>query len=164
MISSRAVAVFVTLALGLSQPSWGLDSLKPSKDFAQACYGEPLPEIPASTDNRTIPWGTPSIISGNSTCCSSLDDVRAGIDTIDAQLLELLSQRVAFVREATRFKAMHGLVDVPSRDEQVIEGAVANATAVHLPQTVARAVFTSIINSSVPFELCVFDSFHTYGH
>ena len=73
---------------------------------------------------------------------------------------------------------------MPSRDEQVINEAVANATAIHLPQTIARAVFTAIINSSVPFELCVvsiciinslnsksnaitsaqFDSFHNRGH
>ncbi|CAA7268802.1 unnamed protein product [Cyclocybe aegerita] len=129
-------------------------------DSAAACYTEPLPDLVPSIDNRTIPWGSPSINNGSSTCCVSLDEVRAGIDAIDAQLLQLLSDRAAFVREATRFKPMHDLVDVPARDQQVIDRAVGGAPAVHLPQTIVRAVFTAIINASVPFELCVFDSFH----
>jgi chorismate mutase len=63
--------------------------------------------------------------------------------------------RAGYVREATRFKATRDTVDVPSRDQQVIDNAVASAIAVHLPQTIARAVFTTILNSSVSFELCV---------
>ena len=65
------------------------------------------------------------------------------------------TSRAAFVREATRFKAMHNLVDDPARDSQVIDGAVANATSLHLPGAIAKAVFTEIINASVAFELCV---------
>jgi hypothetical protein len=63
--------------------------------------------------------------------------------------------RAAFVREATRFKTMHNLVDVPARDSQVIDGAVCNATVLHLPETIAKAVFSAIINASLSFELCV---------
>ncbi|TFK31873.1 chorismate mutase [Crucibulum laeve] len=140
-------------ALTVAHASAG--STSTSDDFAAACYSEPLPLLPVSPDNRTIPWGIPSIVTGNTTCCSSLDEVRAGIDAVDAQLLSLLSQRAAFVREATRFKATHDVVDVPSRDQQVNDGAVADAPAVNLPQTIARAVFSAIINASVPFELCI---------
>jgi len=50
---------------------------------------------------------------------------------------------------------MHTLVDVPARDSQVINEAVTNARALHLPETIAKAVFTAIINASIPFELCV---------
>lgn len=83
-------AIFVFLVLtALSAAS----SEKPT-DFAQTCYGEPLPDLPHSKDNRTVPWSTPSIVNETSTCCSSLDEVRAGIDAIDAQLLQLLSQRL----------------------------------------------------------------------
>lgn len=146
----------------------------PSKnDFAGACYKDPLPSVPPSAANRTVPWGSPSMKNGSQTCCSSLDEVRAGIDKVDAELLKLLSQRyerhlnlsihrdtidvsrAAYVREATRFKPTHDAVDVPSRDQEVIDSAVANASAVHLPQIIAKQVFTAIINSSVPFEYCV---------
>lgn len=68
-------------------------------------------------------------------------------------IVELL--RATFVREATRFKATRSVVDVLARDAEVIDGAVHDAPTYHLPQTVASAVFSAIINSSVPFELCV---------
>lgn len=76
----------------LTPPAFA-SSKEPTPDVSQACYGEPLPDLPPSKDNRRIPWGTPSIVDGCSTCCSSLDEVRAGIDAVDAQLLELLSKR-----------------------------------------------------------------------
>jgi hypothetical protein len=63
-------------------------------DFAAPCYEDPIPLLPNSTDVRHIPWGKPSIKSSNglSPCCNSLDDVRAGINAVDDQLLTLLSQ------------------------------------------------------------------------
>src|SRR4051812_33088968 len=71
------------------------------------------------------------------------------------------SLMVPIVREATRFKATLDTVDVPSRDTAVIEGAVAaaNSTIPPLPKTIARSVFTAILNSSVAFEHCVFEKF-----
>lgn len=147
-------------------------SAHPSHDYATACYENPLPSTQPSNANRTIPWGSPSIKNGSQTCCSSLDEVRAGIDQVDEELLRLLSQRygtqsgfilyrgpwrtrAAYVREATRFKATRNSVDVPARDQEVIDRAVENATAYHLPKTIAKAVFGAIINSSVSFEYCV---------
>ena len=52
-------------------------------------------------------------------------------------------------------------MDVPSRDEQVIQGAVnaSSSTTPVLPEIIAAGVFGAIINSSVPFEKCVFGEF-----
>lgn len=63
-----------------------------------ACYGTTLPSIPPSADNRTVPWGSPSVhfssLNGTlSTCCESLDQVRDASDEIDSKLLDLLNQR-----------------------------------------------------------------------
>ncbi|CZR53177.1 uncharacterized protein PAC_03055 [Phialocephala subalpina] len=128
------------------------------------CYGSTLPLVPSSvgSENRTIPWGSPALTLQNGTlCCESLNQVRAGIDDVDTQLLELLALRAGYVREATRFKATLDTVDVPSRDQAVIQGAVdtANSTSPPLPATIARAVFEAIINASVPFEQCIFGQF-----
>jgi hypothetical protein len=68
-------------------------SLASADDFASACYQSPLPSISPSTANRTIPWDNPRIKNGSMTCCSSLGEVRAEIDRVDAQLLQLLSKR-----------------------------------------------------------------------
>ncbi|KAL3427140.1 hypothetical protein PVAG01_00649 [Phlyctema vagabunda] len=131
-------------------------------DYASPCYASPLPELRNSTENRTIPWGTPSFILPNgTTCCSSLTEVRAGIDVIDSQLVALLAQRAAYVREATRFKATLATVDVPERDAAVIAKAIAaaNSTSPRLPATVAEGVYKAIIAANVPFEECVFEKF-----
>ncbi|KAJ8586435.1 hypothetical protein M405DRAFT_823340 [Rhizopogon salebrosus TDB-379] len=131
-----------------------------SYNESEKCYYAPLPSIPPSTDNRTIPWGEPTIHYANgTTCCSSLDEVRDQLNTIDAQLLELLSSRAAYVREATRFKATLAAVNDPSRNAEVIQGAVDAAPAVHLPQIVAQVVYEGIINSSVLFEECIFNAY-----
>lgn len=129
-------------------------------DPASTCYTSFGPSLSNAT--RSIPWGTPSFLLPNGTiCCESLSQIRAGIDDIDTQLLNLLAQRAAYVREATRFKSTLDTVDVPIRDQEVIEDAVAkaNETMPRLPEVIARSVFEAIINGSVPFEECVWESF-----
>lgn len=65
---------------------------------AASCYGTALPTIAPSKDNRTVPWGSPSVhfssLNGTlSTCCDSLDQIRDALDGIDDQLYALLNQR-----------------------------------------------------------------------
>lgn len=113
-------------------------------DYATACYSSPLPSLTPSSANRMVPWGQPSFnLTNGTTCCDSLDQVRAGIDAVDQKLLHLLAQRAAYVREATRFKPTLDAVDVPSRDKEVVDEAVkaAKHTRPRLPETVARRVF-----------------------
>ncbi|KAB8288187.1 hypothetical protein EYC80_010192 [Monilinia laxa] len=133
-------------------------------DPASACYTSPLPPLSTTSANitRSIPWGSPSFnLPNGTTCCSSLDEVRAGINDLNDQIIALLAQRAAYVREATRFKATLDSVDVPSRDMEVIDGAVekAKGTTPRLPETVARGVFEAIIEANVPFEKCVWESY-----
>lgn len=71
--------------------------------------------------------------------------------------------RAALVREATRFKSTRDAVDVPARNAEVINRSVDGSVEVHLPQVIARAVLTAIINSSVAFELCVVCPFSVLG-
>lgn len=69
-------------------------SASQGQSVTDLCYYIPLPDIPVSDANRTVPWGEPTIQYANgTTCCSSLDQVRTALDGIDAQLLRLLSTR-----------------------------------------------------------------------
>ncbi|KAF8132066.1 chorismate mutase, partial [Boletus edulis] len=121
------------------------------------CYHiSTMPNVTMSNETRVVPWGNRTIHYANgTTCCSSLDQVRAALDVIDAKLLELLSNRTAYSREAARFKSKEADVDDPLRDQQIINRAIDNATAVQLPQIVAQQVFQSIIDSTVEFEKCI---------
>lgn len=80
---------------------------------------------------------------------------------MDAQIIALLAQRAGYVREATRFKATLDSVDVPSRDQQVIDEAVqgGDATAPKVPEVISKAVFEGIISGGVEFEKCVWESY-----
>ncbi|EKM78470.1 hypothetical protein AGABI1DRAFT_76086 [Agaricus bisporus var. burnettii JB137-S8] len=148
---------------GFRQQVYGRNSHHLDSDYAQKCYGEPLPIIHASGDNRTVSWDEPRMEDDEGKrCCSSLAEVRQGIDAVDKQLLLLLAKRAAYVREATRFKATRDTVDVPSRDEQVIEQALEGAVRYRLPQVIAKGVFSAIINASFTFELCVVSNLDIY--
>jgi chorismate mutase len=46
-------------------------------------------------------------------------------------------------------------VNVPSRNEEVVQNAEQQAVHLGMPVTIARATFEAILNSSVPFEQCI---------
>lgn len=68
-------------------------------------------------------------------------------------------RRIAYVAEATRFKATLGDVSDASRNEEVVEGAVRDGRAVGVPETVARGVFEALLGVAVGFEECLVSSF-----
>ena len=75
---------------------------------SDSCYYIPLPDLPVSKDNRTVPWGEPTIkYSDGTTCCSSLDQIRNELDAIDSQLLQLLSIRYVCTAESSK-AGFHG--------------------------------------------------------
>lgn len=53
--------------------------------------------------------------------CSSLDDVRAAIDTLDFQIVQLLGQRLGYVRAAARFKPSQAAIPAPERQVAMLE-------------------------------------------
>lgn len=59
----------------------------------------------------------------------TLGDLRARIDALDAQIVALLAQRAACVRDATRFKADAHQVAAPARQAQVFATVRALAAA-----------------------------------
>ncbi|KAJ5664880.1 Chorismate mutase [Penicillium maclennaniae] len=143
----------------------GLRLVVPTEASGASCYASLLPSIPPSTDHRPVPWGSPSVhfssLNGTlTTCCDSLDEIRNALDDIDGKLLDLLNQRAAYVREATRFKPTRDSVNVPSRNEEVVQQAEQQAEHIGVPVIIARATFEAILNSSVPFEQCIFDTSH----
>ena len=48
------------------------------------------------------------------------------------------STRTALYGKLRVFKSTHDAADVPSRDQQVVDDAMANATAFHSPQKIAK--------------------------
>ena len=53
--------------------------------------------------------------------CSSLDEIRAGMDAIDQQIIVLIADRVAYVRAAAAFKTTSANVAAPERVAAVLK-------------------------------------------
>lgn len=51
--------------------------------------------------------------------CATLGEVRAGIDALDAQLVELIARRAMLVKDATRFKRDAAQAAAPARQAAV---------------------------------------------
>ena len=90
--------------------------------------------------------------------CQTMSDVRAGVDQIDRELVALLARRFGFMDAAARIKANRGAVRDESRKQQVIDNVRREARAAGIPETVIAAVWDTLIECSIAYELERFDS------
>lgn len=91
---------------------------------------------------------------------ATLSELRGRIDTLDAQIVGLLAQRAACVRDATRFKRDPFQVRAPERQAQVFErvrqlAAAHEATFPGLPGIVESA-YRSLVAGFVAAEAELF--------
>ncbi len=66
-------------------------------------------------------------VDGTEPIHSNLKEIREAIDKIDSELVNLLSERMKLVVDATRFKRDTNEVIAPERQQQVIDSARENA-------------------------------------
>jgi chorismate mutase len=88
-----------------------------------------------------------------STGPTSLAEVRARIDAVDADLVRLLADRESLVRAAAAFKADADAVRAPDRVQQVITSVRERASAAGLSPAVAEAVWRAMIAAFIDLEL-----------
>jgi isochorismate pyruvate lyase len=97
------------------------------------------------SDPNPDPHGPPLWGEGPST---SLAEIRAEIDRIDAALVTLLAERTRFTREAGRFKASLAQVTAPARIDDVIAKVLTRAAAAGLPASIAEPVWRTLITTA----------------
>ena len=85
--------------------------------------------------------------------CQTMPDVRAGVDAIDAQLIELLDRRFAYMRAAARIKEERGSVRDEPRKAEVIANAVALAEARGLPAALIAQLWDALVEGSIAYEM-----------
>lgn len=85
--------------------------------------------------------------------CTSLEEVRHGIDAIDRSLVSLLAQRGRLVTQAAAFKKTTDDVRAPARVEQVItkvrEMAEQTGASAEVVEQVYRAMIAAFINEEL---------------
>ena len=84
---------------------------------------------------------------------TSLDEVRARIDAIDAELTLLLARRQRLVEAAATFKTDENAVRAPDRAQRIMAAARERALDHGLAPEVAEAVWGAMVNAFIDLEL-----------
>lgn len=84
--------------------------------------------------------------------CQSMDDVRAGVDELDRELVRLLVIRQGYMEAAARIKPALEDVRVPWRIEEVVEKVLAAAGREGLSPRIAEPVWRELIERCIAHE------------
>lgn len=89
--------------------------------------------------------------------CTTMAQVRAGVDQVDREMVALLARRFAYMDAAARIKPARTAVRDEARKTQVIDNARAAARAAGLPEIVIAALWEQLVEASIAYELAAFD-------
>ena len=89
--------------------------------------------------------------------CSSMAEVRAGVDALDQELVALLAERFRFMNAAARIKPERGMVRDEARKQQVIENAMAGAETRGLNPALIGELWDWLVEASIAHELREWD-------
>ncbi len=84
--------------------------------------------------------------------CTTMAEVRAGVDAVDRDLVALLGVRFGYMRAAARIKPDRGAVRDEARKAAVIANAAAAAAALGLPDGLAENLWETLVEASIAYE------------
>jgi isochorismate pyruvate lyase len=90
--------------------------------------------------------------------CQTMAEVRAGVDALDRQLVELLARRFGYMRAAARIKPERGQVRDEARKAAVIEAARQSAFELGVPVGLVGDFWERLVEASIAYELQAWDS------
>jgi isochorismate pyruvate lyase len=90
--------------------------------------------------------------------CTTMTEVRAGVDQVDRDLVALLARRFAYMDAAARIKPGRGAVRDEARKAEVIANARAAAVAAGVPDDVVGDLWEALVEASIAYELARFDA------
>jgi len=89
--------------------------------------------------------------------CTTMAEVRAGVDSVDRALVGLLAERFAYMAAAARIKPERGQVRDEARKAEVIANARTAARAAGLPEEAVAQLWERLVEASIAYELEAFD-------
>ena len=89
--------------------------------------------------------------------CTTMTEVRAGVDALDRELVALLARRFAYMDAAARIKPDRGAVRDEERKAQVVSNAIVAAEAAGLPADAIADLWDALVEASIAYELKAFD-------
>ncbi|MEG0340830.1 chorismate mutase [Acinetobacter sp. 1207_04] len=85
--------------------------------------------------------------------CENLEQVRAKIDLIDQELIEMIATRQFYVDQAVRFKRTAEDVQSPERVQQVINKVREQAIQLHTDPDLVEKIYREMIQHFIQREL-----------
>lgn len=89
--------------------------------------------------------------------CTTMPEVRAGVDALDRELMALLAKRFGYMRAAARIKPARNAVRDEARKASVIAAAVAEAGAHGVPADVVADIWERLVEGSIAYEFTEWD-------
>lgn len=89
--------------------------------------------------------------------CTTMAEVRAGVDAVDRALVDLLARRFGYMDAAARIKPERAHVRDEARKAQVIANARARARETGIPEAPIADLWDQLVEASITYELEAFD-------
>lgn len=86
-----------------------------------------------------------------------MEDVRAGVDNVDRELMALFALRFGYMEAAARIKPERESVRDEPRKAQVISAAMTDARERGLPETVFGQMWEALVEGSIAYEFARWD-------
>jgi len=90
--------------------------------------------------------------------CTTMAEVRQGVDAIDRLLVEVLAERQRYMDAAARIKQHRHAVPDPARVEEVVAKVKAAARAAGLSEEIAEPVWRTLIERCIAYEFGAWDA------
>jgi isochorismate pyruvate lyase len=90
--------------------------------------------------------------------CTTMAEVRTGVDAVDRALVDLLARRFGYMDAAARIKPERGQVRDEARKAQVIVNARARAREAGIPEDPIADIWDRLVEASIAYELVKFDA------
>lgn len=85
--------------------------------------------------------------------CQNMADIRAAIDQLDRQVIELLGQRFAYVKAASQYKTSEASVKAPERLQAMLQQRREWADAVGLSPDAIEKLYRDLVNHFIAEEM-----------
>jgi isochorismate pyruvate lyase len=90
--------------------------------------------------------------------CDTMTEVRAGVDAVDAQLVDLLAVRFAYMDAAARIKTERSAVRDEARKQQVLTNVQTAAGKAGIPVEAIADVWERLVEASIAYEFDKWDA------
>lgn len=94
--------------------------------------------------------------------CNSLEEVRDQIDKIDDQIVELIAQRNAYIKELAHFKTSIDEIKAKDRIDDVINRMRSRAIELDLSPNLINELYVLMINAMVDTEVAEYQNAKNY--